>query len=410
MQKISYLFLIVLLVSVGACDGSKAQVSTDPSRDESETATGDLAAVKVIETKISDGASFNPAISFFVTANAGLGFTVSGADVDGDNTVGSPAITGVSVVAGDAIALVRGPKAATISACASRDIGTGSSDDQFDIAVSLDTTASMGAAAGTIASKISAFATSLAEAGVNAQFSGITVGDAYATKSGGASDFTDAISRGTLGTPPGFDLCERPDTGTSLISATDMSTFFNEVGVAVGSGCDGRAVQENYLGPIAFLNEQLGWRAGASRIIIGIGDQCAHTPTSEGTDGILPPFSPPLPSDLESNLSGVATVHWIGNSDEDLGNCASRSQYNMNNLSSATGGSFATIGSCGSSDTCNVDLTTLPILSTITAATVTECDFETEGDATVTVCFDVAIEGATANYCAVLELISTLGT
>ena len=381
------------------------------------TGTGDLASVNVSET--SSSGDFTPAASFFATDGGGIGFNVSGADINGDGTVGSPTVSNVSVEAGDTIALGLGTKRVSISDCESRDVGTGSSDDIFDIAVSLDTTASMGTAAGLLAGKIAEFASSLAASGINAQFAGITVGDAFATKLADGSSFTDAVSEGSLGEPPSWDSCERPDTGTALLSDTDMATFFTEVETAVGSGCSGNGGVENYLGPVELANDSLAWRDGATRIIIGIGDNCAYNPDTASEDFIVDPWTPPDPSAMETALSGVATFHWIGNPEEDTVDadgmtttygmgCADSGYYNMKDLSDATGGTFTEIGTCGGDAAdCNVDLTALPILSTITSGTRSECNITAGSDLTFTICFDVAIEDADANYCAVLTVTVT---
>lgn len=372
-------------------------------------ASGTVASVGVSET--SSSGDFTPSVSFLATSDNALGVRVAPVDVNGDGTVGTPSVTDVTVASGDQIALLLKGKAVTDSPdCTSRDVGSGETDDQFDIAVSLDTTGSMGAAAGILASKVAAFATALSDAGLDVKFAGITVGDAFATKLSSGSAFTDAISKGSLGEPPSFDTDERPDTGADLLAAADMATFFDEVESAVGSGAGGNDVIENYLGPIKFGNDNLNWRSGAGRVFISIGDNCAYTPDNASDDLITGVWIPPSPTDLENELAGVATVHVVGNPESTL-ECSSQNFYNMASLATATGGTFTEIGSCGTADDCNVDLTTLPISSAITGGVINECSVDLEGETviTVTVTIEMADGGTTfsATFTAVLNVTET---
>ena len=356
--------------------------------------SGNLASVTVKETSVGAGAGFTPAVSFFASDGGGLSFTVAGADINGDGDVGSPTISNVTIEAGDTIALALAGKRQTISNCAT----SGISGTSVDIGVSLDTTASMGAAAGILADRIAAFAQALEDAGADARFAGITTGDAFATKSD-PSSFTDPISEGSLGAPPVFDFSERPDTGDGLLSADDMATFFTEVRAVVGSGASGGDLPENYLGPINYLNDSVAWRNTASRVLISIGDDCSHTNDSAASAGITDPWTPPSGAALESELSGVATVHVIGTD----GLTCSSPFYNMEDLAS---GEFVPLGDCGSEDTCNVDLSELTITGSITGSATTACDIDTASVDEATLCFDGEIEGAEAFFCAVLGLVS----
>lgn len=376
--------------------GGAAGCGSNSGGGGSSGGTGDLASVTVQETKVGDGSDFNPAVSFFASKNGGLSFTVAGADVNGDGTVGAPTISNITVTSGDTIALsLNGTKNATIADC----VTSGISGTSVDIGVSLDTTASMGAAAGILSERIAAFAKALEDAGADARFVGITTGDAFATKAD-PSGFNDSISKGSLGAPPSFDFDERPDTGHDLISADDMATFFTEVRDVVGSGSGGGDLPENYLGPVKYLNDSVSWRSTASRVIISIGDDCSQTSTSTAGAGITDPWTPPSGSGLASELSGVATVHVIGS--EGLG--CTDPFFDMKGLSDATGGVFVALGDCGSADTCNVDLSGLSITSSITESSRSDCDFTTDGDDLATLCFDAEAEGGNASFCAVLGL------
>jgi len=358
--------------------------------------SGDLASVTVEETKVGEGSDFNPAVSFFASGNGGLSFTVAGADVNGDGTVGSPTVSNITVESGDTIALtLNGSKRSTISNCGT----TGISGTQVDIGISLDTTASMGAAAGILAERIANFAQALEDAGADARFAGITTGDAFATKAD-PSGFTDAISSGSLGVPPAFDFDERPDTGHDLLAADDLSTFFTEVRTVIGSGSGGGDLPENYLGPVKYLNDSVNWRSTASRVLISIGDDCSQTNSSAAGAGITDPWTPPSGATLIEALRGNTPVHVIGST----GLGCTDPFFEMKDLSDATGGLFVELGSCGSEESCNVDLSNLPITTSITDATRADCDFATDGDDLATVCMDIAADGGDANFCAVLAL------
>jgi hypothetical protein len=261
----------------------------------------------------------------------------------------------------------------------------------------------MGAAAGILADRIAAFAQALEDAGADAQFIGITTGDAFATKAI-SSSFTD-IAKGSLGEPPLFDFDERPDTGASLLSAGVMADFFTEVRAEVGSGAGGGDLPENYLGPLVYINDEdnVNWRPTASRVLISIGDDCSHTAESAPLAGITGDWIPPSTAggSPENLFSGVV-VHVIGS---DPLSCPDP-YYDMKDLATATGGQFVVLGDCGSDATCNVDLSELSITTSITESARIDCDgTETEGDDLATVCFDVSADGGDASFCAVLALV-----
>lgn len=413
-QPLVFIFnlLIPLSLGISGCGSSSSGTS-------GTTPTGNVASVSVSETSTSG--DFTPSVSFLTTDSGSLGIRVAAVDVNGDGTVGTPSVTDVTVASGDQITAnlagmsLSGKSSATSDpSCTSRSVGSGDTDDKFDIAVSLDTTSSMGAAAGILASKVSDFATALAAAGVDAQFAGITVGDAFATKEDPSTLFTDSVSTGLLGTPPSFDTDERPATGNSLITAANMATFFDAVETAVGSGAGGTGLPENYLGSINYVNSNLSWRSGAGRVIISIGDNCAHTPDTDDDailgDSITATWAPPNPTTLEDALKGVATVHVVGNTEEDL-SCTTQGYYNPKTLATATGGTFTEIGDCSDSSTCTVNLTTLPISSAITSGIISECGITLEDLTTITVTISLSmVEGSTtstATFIAVLNVTAS---
>ncbi|MBI2339500.1 MAG: hypothetical protein HYU99_03900 [Deltaproteobacteria bacterium] len=380
---LKYLSITGLVVSLAlfgtACSsggGGDDDDDGDGGTDETGGATGsDVTSI----TKLSG--AYTPGITPITDSDGSLKWTITGVDVNGNGTVGVPSVTNTDAASGSCTdtdsctSLMKGGiKATTDVDCDSRDVGSGDSADAFDIAISLDTTGSMGSAAGVIASKISEFAQDLEAAGVDAQFAGITVGDAYATKYGeGSTSFDDDVSTGDLGEPPDFDLCERPDTGAALIDADDMSTFFDEVETVVGSGCNGMGLPENYLGPIEFGNDNLEWRDGAARVMLSIGDDCAYTPETFTEDSIEGDWIPPDPDDLIDDLTTDGVVVHVVGGDEDFLACEDFDYFSMSQLADATGGSFTDIGDCSSADTCEVDLTELPITDSITSGTVNDC-------------------------------------
>lgn len=402
-----FLALPLVIAACGSSSSSGGGGGSDANQD------GDISTATVSRTALVSG-SYTPGVSLGVDTDGSLKFTVSAADTNGDGTVGTPTIDSVTVSSGDtASTLVKSAtRRLTDSSvtCGSRDVGTGSTDDKFDIAVSLDTTASMGSAAGIIASKIADFATALGDAGVDAKFAGITVGDAFDTKGGddiANIPFDDDVSVGSLGEVPSFDTCERPSTGAALIGAADMATFFDEVGTDVESGCNGNGGTENYLGPIQYGNDQLAWRDGAARVMITIGDNCAWTDTTaEDGDGITADWLPPDPDALIADLTANGTVvHVVGGAGL---SCTDLDYYEMADLATATGGTWTDIGSCGSEDTCTVDLTALPISSSITSGTVEDCATTSSllgADGTFTFRLTITIEDSTAVVDVVVVLV-----
>jgi hypothetical protein len=208
-----------------------------------------------------------------------------------------------------------------------------------------------------------------------------------------------------LGTPPSFDSSERPSTGTTVLTSDDMQTFFQEVADVVSGGAGGAGLPENYLGSLQYLNDSVTWRDGAARVLISIGDDCAHTPDTYQTDGITTDWIPPSGADLAEELAGVATVHVIGES-----TCSG--YYAMDGLADATGGSFTEFD-CYSSTSCNVDLEALPITSAITQGRVYNCDgsedvYGDTGTYTLTIGFTVtASNGETYTATIVLVMLIT---
>lgn len=358
LKKASLLVCILLF----ACGGGDGGGGGEP--------TGDLVGVSVINS--SSVGSYTPSITPSVGDDGALRFTLAGVDLGGDGNILTPEVTNVSAVVNTTASASKSDTGDQITCDSGRGIGDKTAD-LFDIGICLDTTSSMGGAAGVLANKIAQFSSNLASQGVDGKFYGITMGDSFSTKAG-SSAYTDPVSKGTLGTPATFGQeSERPDTGLTALLAGDMVTFFSEVEAVVGSGYGGGDAAENYLGCINFMNNNALWRGGANRIIISVGDSCSHTDTSQSF--IVGPtaaneWSPPSGAAMESALKGVATVHVVGPASPSC----SGGTYDMEKLSFATGGTFAEIGDCSTQATCNVDLTTLPIEPAITGGVVYLCD------------------------------------
>lgn len=420
LKFLSILGLVVSLALFGAaCGGGSGASDDDGDGDGDGTTTGATGITSTTNEKLSG--DFNTAVTPSVGSDGSLSFLATGVDVNGNGTVGTATTSVGGASSGDCIsasscsALTKGlVKATEEVACEEGDV----SGSKFDVAVSLDTTGSMGGASGAFADLIADFATSLEADGIDVQFAGITVGDAYATKWSSGSYFTDLISTGSLGEPPSFDSTERPDTGAALIGADDMATFFNEVESVVGSGSGGADYPENYLGPIQFGNDELAWRDGAARVIISVGDDCAYTPDSYTNDSIEGVWIPPASADLIDDLTANGTVvHVVGN-DLDCESYYGAGYYDPADLADATGGTFTDISDsdCSSADTCDIDLTSVIDSSSNSGVCETSgsdlCDlFEsfgmTGGTITITISYIVNVtmvdDGAT--YSAVYAVV-----
>src|SRR5262249_604821 len=151
------------------------------------------------------------------------------------------------------------------------------------IVINLDTTGSMDAALGIMSDQIVTFANSLT--GINAQFGGMTVGDAFGTKLSSGSIYTPP-ALGTVNTPsdpPLFDPDERANRGANPRAASDEANFFTQVKTVMGGfGSGGGDAPENYLGAVDWIANNFQWEEGAAKVIITIGDNCAHTPPDSG--------------------------------------------------------------------------------------------------------------------------------
>lgn len=416
-RKVTIAFSFVMLCVFSACGGSSSSSSTGTDQ------AGDASALTIVGSTSSG--DFTPSVNPSVDSDGSLKFTVSAVDVDGDGTVGTPSVSSITVTSGssDIVAgFARNSLADTEITCSSRDVGAGSSDDSYDIGFCLDTTASMGGAAGVMADKIATFATALSEAGVDASYAGLTLGDAFATKSA-SSSFTDAVSEGDVdldGTddePPSFDSSERPGTGDTLINATDLETFFSEVSDVVSSGEGGGDLPENYLGCLEWLVNNVGWRSAASKVLVVVGDDCSHTEETADAASITANWMPPSINDVNDIFAGVATVHVVGvdGGSGDCGEGVTSDYYNMPDLATATGGTFTEISGCDSADTCNVDLEELPISSSITSGVISDCDascttFEAAGTYTFTINVSMVDGSSTYTATSTIVISITFGT
>lgn len=233
---------------------------------------------------------------------------------------------------------------------------------KYDIAVVLDTTGSMGSHASNFANKVVSFANTLKEeANLDVKFAGITYGDAYATLKNSTLYDSDGVAQGTLGTPPSFDLDERPDTGKNLLNSEQIQSFFSEVANNVRGGIGGGDNPENSLGPIYYQNTQVNFRDDASRMYIVIGDDCGHTaetlPKTDSSEHAN--WTLPAVEDIEHSLrlSGAA-VHLIWKKSTYDSQSCRENYYAMNDLRLSTGGLYAELDP-------NLDLASLPLIEAV---------------------------------------------
>jgi len=174
MRKLAVLGALLLVVAFVNCGGTSSG---------SSDVTGDVTDIST--TSSTATGDFTPSLTTATEDSGALKFTVAALDVDGDGTLESPTITSVTATTGSGAALkkVDALTDEEITCDSGRTVGEGEDDDSFDIGISLDSTASMGSAVESIAEKIVSFAQTLEDNGVNARFAGITLGDAFATKS-----------------------------------------------------------------------------------------------------------------------------------------------------------------------------------------------------------------------------------
>ncbi len=251
----------------------------------------------------------------------------------------------VSVSAGESLTKLMAPKGSNVqyslNTC-SADIEFGSGkESSADIAFLVDTTGSMGSAVEGIINSIQTFAKSLSDAGVDAKYALVTLGDAYNTKKSTSSAYT--LGSGA-DEPPTFDTEERP-----MLDFTDLDTFLsfaNEVKEEIGSGAGGGDLPENYYGTVMAManlrdgQSGLSNREGVPYYQILVGDDCSHTQEVPG--GTSGKWVPDKKSDL-SKLSGIVTVHVVRDPDTDSGYC-SDDQLTLAEIADATGGAKLDLG------------------------------------------------------------------
>jgi len=365
--------------------------------------TGNISSLTVRdETSTGD---FTPAVTYYATTGNGLGIRANGVDVNGDGTPGTATITGTTAEVLGAALIVDGSKDATAAdlKCIKKGVEDTGIASTIGLGISLDTTASMGSEVGPFASAIAKLASDLTAKGFTGAFSGITNGDAYATKDTSGSSYTDGVSQGDKDAPPSFDTVERPDTGTNPVSSSDEATFFNKVADVVGSGDSGGDSTENYLGSLLFLNDEVAWSSETQKILISVGDNCAHTVGSVaampggGFDPITDKWMPPAKADVEGRFTN-AIVHVIG-PDVTGGSftCADGSlDYSMQDLATKTGGTFTDIDTCrGGNETACIDAF-LAKLNLSISDHFNECDYTgTAGETLVRFCSTVEMDDGT---------------
>ena len=293
-----------------------------------------------------------PSTSFFVTEDNKLGIRVNGMELEEGKGVEKLEVSNVTITEATARAIAES-RTTDDTRCTEVETGKGGAADKFDIVISLDTTGSMGSHAERSANKIAAFAEELQTRGLDVKFAGITTGDAFATLN--TSDgFSNAVVKGSLGTPPDFDSNSRPDTGLTLVSAEHMKDFFTEISTYVRSGQGGGDLPENYLAPLDYFNKKLNFREGAGRLFIAVGDDCAHTAETfkykNGGDVWKPRDATAIEADF---VKSGASVNLMWSSRSCYGD-----YYDMQNLRKATGGATTTLSG---------ELTDLPLINAVSS-------------------------------------------
>lgn len=359
------------------------------------TGTGNIAGVTV--NSVESTGDFTPGLSFYVAESGGLGIRANAVDVNGDGTASTPAIASVSV---SSVGAALSALAADETLDCTDGEASSSTATAVGVGISLDTTASMGSTVGPIANGLAQLATDLSGAGFTGTFAGVTLGDAYATKSASGSAYG-STAQGTKGEPPAFDTIERPDTGTAPVSASVVSAFFEEVATVVGSGADGGDLPENYLAPLEFLNTDVTFAAGTQKVLISVGDDCAHTEETFAGFSDSSAWTPPAKADVFDTFAG-AIVHVIGPSSP----FCSGDYFDMKELTQdgtteghvgGTGGLFKSIDDCNTDEeitTCVNDFLA-EINAAITGGIAEECDVTLEGDSTLVLIITLTGEGDT---------------
>jgi len=168
---------------------------------------------------------------------------------------------------------------------------------KVDLVFVTDTTSSMGGTLNGVTTSIASFVDSVSAEGVDMQLGLVAYGDAFATKGTGSA----MGGVGPLGTPPSFDMSDRP-----FLDLTGLDAFkaLNASLSATGGG-DGA---ENTLGATQYALNAISWRDGAAKVLFVTGDNFAHVDTRTAKDH----WAPPAVADLIAALKGNATVHTIG--------------------------------------------------------------------------------------------------
>ena len=98
-----------------------------------------------------------------------------------------------------------------------------------------------------------------------------TYGDAFATVPSAENPFK--VGKGDFA-PPEFDADARPYIGLSDVAL--FKSFLTEMEASSVLGSGGGDSEENTLGALAYANKKVGWRDGAARMFVAIGDNPSH--------------------------------------------------------------------------------------------------------------------------------------
>lgn len=219
-----------------------------------------------------------------------------------------------------------------------------------DIVFVFDTTGSMSGAITGVKESIVGFSNALQASGLDVRVGAVTFGDAFDTVAA-TSGIKGGVALGTPAAPPNFDTAERPTFPLS----SDFAAFREFIGSNSARG--GNDSPENGMGATEFAYDKMGWRPGASKVLIMITDVVQH---QEGT-GTIPAGTRWMPKTLAATLDklrGKAVVHVIG---PDVTSPGAYVDMKAFAGAAATGGIFMKLETA-------LDLTKLPVSNVLSSS------------------------------------------
>jgi hypothetical protein len=207
-----------------------------------------------------------------------------------------------------------------------------------DVVFTVDNSGSMGQEADNVASNIAAFATTLANSGLDVQF-GCVGYDSYAN---GAINITTAANLSAHLNRSGYTGTSRT-VGFSGTDATTLQTAASNFGYAGG--------ENGVLGTL-FAYQNFSWRAGASKVFVNFTDE----PTQPAGDQSF------NTAQLCNTIGGIATVHTVFSEDTTYYSGYWSTSYERPwKMSECTGGTVKFINS----DASDLVLSDLPVVGAL---------------------------------------------